>query len=120
MSETYIKDEGIVKEVLDFWIKDSGEWKQVQNAWLKDSGEWKLVFAQDTLSVEYLIVAGGGGGSSNNSGYDPAGGGGGGGGFRTNVPGSISGRNSDPEAGLKLEVGVAHTITVGGGGAAGG
>lgn len=49
MSDTYINDKGVVKEVLDLWTKDSGQWYQVQNAWLKDKGEWQLVFAQDTV-----------------------------------------------------------------------
>jgi hypothetical protein len=38
MSDTYINDKGVVKEVLDLWTKDAGQWYQVQNAWLKDKG----------------------------------------------------------------------------------
>lgn len=64
-----------------------------------------------TSSVEYLVVAGGGAGGSS------FGGGAGGGGFRTNVPGSTSGRGSSPEGAMTLTVG-SYNIVVGGGGSA--
>jgi hypothetical protein len=64
------------------------------------------------LDVEYLVVGGGGGGGSRYMG-----GGGGAGGFRTNVPGSTSGRNSSPESSMTLSAGQ-YSIVVGAGGTA--
>ena len=66
----------------------------------------------DIDSLEYLVVAGGGGGGARYMG-----GGGGAGGFRTNVPGSTSGRNSDPESSMTLSPG-GYSVIVGAGGTA--
>ena len=64
----------------------------------------------DTLAVEYLVIAGGGGGGSQ------SGGGAGAGGYRTNVSGQTTGGGGSAEAAMALPAGT-YTITVGAGGA---
>ncbi len=73
------------------------------------SGTFQVV--SGTGAVEYLVVAGGAGGGSS------FGGGGGAGGFRTNVPGSTSGRGSAPEGAMTIAVG-SYSVVVGAGGTA--
>jgi hypothetical protein len=65
-------------------------------------------------NIQYLVVAGGGAGGQFNAGNWGAGGGGAGG-FRTNVPGSTSGGNSNAEVNLTVSAGATYTITVGAG-----
>lgn len=68
-----------------------------------------LQVVSGTGGVEYLVVGGGGGGGSS------FGAGGGAGGFRTNVPGSTSGRGASPEGAMTLAMGT-YQIVVGAGG----
>jgi hypothetical protein len=57
MSDTYINDKGVVKEVLDLWTKDAGQWYQVQNAWLKDKGVGEVEEDSGLMFLgRYLVV----------------------------------------------------------------
>lgn len=73
-------------------------------------GTYAFTPAQDML-CEYLVVAGGGGGSDT--------GGGGAGGYRSSVVGELSGGNAAAESPTLVQAGVAYTVVVGAGGAAG-
>ena len=116
----YYKHEGNWEEVCDLYVKHEDAWKEVCSGWIKNEGAWEPFYVTNSPTVEFVVVAGGGGGASNDVGYDPAGGGGGAGGFRASVGAALtSGRNSNPEPALKLQVGVAHTISIGGGGSPG-
>jgi hypothetical protein len=114
---SYYKNNDQWQEVCDLHIKREGKWNKVCAGWRKTDGEWQQFYLSNVPSVEFLVVAGGGGGGANNVGYDPSGGGGGAGGFRvSNGVAEVSGRNSEPEMALPLEVGVTYTVEVGGGG----
>jgi len=114
---SYYKNDDEWKEICDIHVKHEETWKKVCAGWRKTEGEWQHFYVSNTPSVEFLVVAGGGGGGANNVGYDPSGGGGGAGGFRASAGvAQTSGRNSEPESALSLEVGVTYTVEVGGGG----
>jgi hypothetical protein len=66
------------------------------------------------FALEYLVIAGGGGAVANK------GGAGGAGGFRSNRVGQPSGGASSAEATLSIEPRINYSITIGGGGSAGG
>lgn len=114
---SYYKNNDQWQEICDLHIKREGKWQKICAGWRKTNGEWQQFYLSNKPSVEFLVVAGGGGGGANNVGYDPSGGGGGAGGFRvSNGVAEVSGRNSEPETALSLEVGVTYTVEVGGGG----
>jgi len=114
---SYYKNNDQWQEICDLHIKREGKWEKICAGWRKTDGEWQQFYLSNKPSVEFLVVAGGGGGGANNVGYDPSGGGGGAGGFRvSDGVAEVSGRNSEPEMALPLEVGVTYTVEVGGGG----
>lgn len=76
-------------------------------------------FRAATVSVEYLVIAGGGGGGGVNLDVPRSGGGGGAGGYRNSVSGELTGGGGSAESALSLAPGT-YTVTVGGGGSAGG
>lgn len=68
------------------------------------------------LSLQYVVVAGGGGGGRADGNCCQGGGGGGAGGYRSNVPGQLSGENTNAQSSYSRGAGN-MAITVGGGGA---
>lgn len=75
-------------------------------------------YAQEDLSLEYLVIAGGGGGGRIQAG-SASGGGGGAGGYRSSVSGELSGQNSSGEPPLSIKARSAYQVLVGTGGAGG-